>query len=264
MLSKLTWGTTSSIGEGAELSQPHGTQRHEQSLLPLVTDRLCLEQAGRRLINDISLTVADGGITTIMGPNGAGKSLLLRLLHGIITPTSGNITWAGQPLTEPVRKRQAMVFQQPVMLRRSVRSNIDFALRLRGPVKPDARDRALALANLESYQDQPARSLSGGEQQRLALARALCLEPAVLFLDEPTASLDPASVQVIEDAVKQARTNGTKIIFVTHDIAQARRLGGEIIFLHHGCVLEQTPAEQFFELPQSQPARNYLAGRIVL
>ena len=233
------------------------------SLFPGVIRNLVLDLDGERLIDGVDLDLMPGKITMVMGPNGAGKSLLLRLLHGLIPPTSGEITWGGRALDETVRQRQAMVFQRPVLLRRSVSANIDFVLGLRGAVTDGRRAEILDLVGLSDRAKQPARLLSGGEQQRLALARALALNPDVLFLDEPTASLDPASVQWIEEIVRAAQGSGTKIIFVTHDIGQARRLGDEIVFLHRGRVLEHTPAGRFFETPCSIEAREYLNGQII-
>lgn len=236
----------------------------EESMFPAVARGLVLDLDGDRLIDGIDLDLMPGKVTMVMGPNGAGKSLLLRLLHGLITPTSGDITWGGQALDETVRQRQAMVFQRPVLLRRSVAANIDFVLGLRGKAGADRRAEILELVGLADRAKQPARLLSGGEQQRLALARALAHGPDVLFLDEPTASLDPASVQWIEEIVRAAQDRGTKIIFVTHDIGQAKRLGDEIVFLHRGRLLEHTPAERFFETPVSDEAREYLNGKIIL
>lgn len=225
---------------------------------------LVLEIAGRRLIDDIDLRLTDGSITVIMGPNGAGKSLLLRLLHGMITPTAGSVLWQGAPLSDAARRCQAMVFQRPVMLRRSVAANIAFVLRLRGTAGPGRVDEILEQAGLAANAGQPARLLSGGEQQRLSLARALATQPEILFLDEPTASLDPASVLAIEEVVRAAHRDGTKIVFVTHDIGQARRLADEVVFVHRGRILEHTPAALFFDGPASESARDYLAGRIVM
>jgi tungstate transport system ATP-binding protein len=234
------------------------------SLLPGEARGLVLEVAGKRLIDGVSLRLAAGRITVVMGPNGAGKSLLLRLLHGTIAPSAGAVTWGGFPPDDSVRKRQAMVFQRPVLLRRSVAANIDFVLRLRGRFARSRCRELLGHAGLADQAAQSARLLSGGEQQRLALARALVLEPEVLFLDEPTANLDPASVATIESIVRKAHRDGTKIIFVTHDVSQARRLADEVVFLHRGRVAEQTGAAQFFDDPVSQEGRDYLAGRIVL
>ncbi len=232
--------------------------------MPLAVRGLVLDANGTRLLGPLDLTLSHGSLSVLMGPNGAGKSLLLRLLHGMIKPTSGEITWAGEPLNDDHRRRQAMVFQTPVLLRRSVAANIDFVLKQRGAAKYATRSGVLEKVGLQDKARQPARLLSGGEQQRLALARALATEPEVLFLDEPTASLDPASVLMIEEIVRAAQDQGTKVIFVTHDVGQARRLADEVIFLHRGHVLERTAAAQFFDTPNSHEAGEFLAGRIVL
>jgi len=238
---------------------------HTPPLLPAHVEGLTFtSEDGQTLIDDLELKLEPDSVSVIMGPNGAGKSLLLRLLHGLISPTSGTIGWGGQPMNDAVRQRQAMVFQRPVMLRRSVAANIDFALKLRGTASRDRRQEILAAVDLADKADQPAKSLSGGEQQRLALARALTTEPAILFLDEPTANLDPAATAAIEDIIRTAHGNGTKIVLISHDPGQARRLAHEIIFMHRGRVVEQTPAAQFFKAPGSQQAHDFLAGRLVL
>jgi len=233
-----------------------------EALLPAEARGLMLEVGGKRLIDGVDLTLRPGPLTVIMGPNGAGKSLLLRLLHGLIAPTAGEVLWAGRPMDERVRKRQAMVFQTPVLLRRSVAANIDFVLRLRGAGA--RREDILDMCGLAGQAGQPARLLSGGERQRLAIGRALALDPEVLFLDEPTSSLDPASVLAIEEIVSAARDRGTKIVFVTHDVGQAKRLADEVVFMHKGRVMEHSPAETYFDAPSSNEAEDYLAGRIVL
>ena len=233
------------------------------SLLPLSVKNLTKEIDGQRLVDNLSFEVAGAGMTVILGANGAGKSLLLRLLHGLLAPTSGTITWGGRPQDRDMRRHQAMVFQKPVLLRRSVAANIDFVLKLKGERNHARRDAILDSVALLSHARQPARLLSGGEQQRLALARALALEPDILFLDEPTASLDPASVAMIEEVVRGANNSGTKVLFVTHQLGQARRLADDVIFLHRGRLCEQGPASAFFAEPTSEPARAYLEGRIV-
>lgn len=225
---------------------------------------LCFEAGGKRLIDAVDLRIDTGPATIIMGPNGAGKTLLVRLLHGMIEPLSGQILWDGRPLDEATRKRQAMVFQTPVLLRRSVAANINFVLKLHGQSALQGVEEILQLAGLADKARQPARLLSGGERQRLAIARALATSPDVLFLDEPTASLDPASTLAIEKITRQASGRGTKIIFITHDVGQARRLADEVIFMHHGRVVEQARASDFFDNPRSSQARDYLAGKIVL
>lgn len=232
-------------------------------LLPLVTHGLTFTaDDGNRLLDAIDLTLDADRLTVIMGPNGAGKSLLLRLLHGLIAPTGGTISYAGVPLDDAIRKRQALVFQRPVLLRRSVAANIDFVLGLNGGRDRTQRDALLASVGLLDRAGQPARLLSGGEQQRLALVRALATQPGMLLLDEPTASLDPASTQMIEQITRDAQAAGIKVIFVTHDLAQARRLADEVVFLDRGKLMEITAAKSFFAAPQSEAGQAYLDGRI--
>ncbi|MEZ5843237.1 MAG: ATP-binding cassette domain-containing protein [Hyphomicrobiaceae bacterium] len=228
----------------------------------LGVEELVYEVGGRRLIDGATVTLAPDTRTVVMGPNGSGKSLLMRLVTGLIQPTAGRISWDGAPLDEAMRKRQALVFQRPVLLRRSVAENLDFVLRLRGRAEPARRDALLAEVGLEGHARQPARLLSGGEQQRLALARALATEPAVLVLDEPTANLDPASTHLIEEIVGRAHDRGTKVIWVTHDIGQARRLADDIVFLSAGRIATHAPAAMFFARPATEAARAYLEGRI--
>lgn len=225
---------------------------------------LVYEVGGRRLIDGIDLTLPRDSRTVVMGPNGAGKSLLLRLLHGLLTPSAGEIRWNDRPLDAAVRRDQAMVFQRPVLLRRSVAANIRFVLKLRGRVARDEVERLLAEVGLTDRAKQPARLLSGGEQQRLTLARALATRPRVLFLDEPTASLDPASTAAIEAIVQRAHERGTKIVFVTHNLGQARRLADDVLFMHRGRLTEHSPAATFFDQPRSQAAVAYLDDRLVL
>ena len=228
------------------------------------TRDLVFEGGGRRLVDGISATLTRDTRTIIMGPNGAGKSLLLRLLHGLIEPASGEVLWDGRRLDAHTRREQAMVFQRPVLLRRSVAANVRFALKLRGHVVADDIVRALDEVGLADRADQPARLLSGGEQQRLALARALATRPRTLFLDEPTANLDPSATAMIEAVVERAHARGTKIVFVTHDIGQARRLADDVLFLHRGRVSEHTPADLFFAKPATRAAADFLDGRLVL
>ncbi|GHF05872.1 ABC transporter ATP-binding protein [Aliiroseovarius zhejiangensis] len=236
------------------------------STAPLMTARgLCFDAGGQRLIDGIDLDIHPGRCTVIMGANGSGKSLLLRLLHGLLTPTKGEVNWQGHPLDPAARQQQAMVFQRPVMLRRSVAANLRFALSVRGVRGAERKRRegeTTALARLDALKDKPARVLSGGEQQRLAMARALICAPRMLFLDEPTASLDPASTQAIEHMIEDARASGTTILVVTHDAGQARRLGDDLIFLHDGQVAETGPAAQVLDNPQSQAAQAWLGGRL--
>lgn len=231
---------------------------------------ICLEQvsysvAGSSLLTCIDLTVPAAGISVVMGPNGAGKSTLLRLLAGLLIPTGGAIRWQRRDAANANATRLAMVFQRPVILRRSVAANIRHAiapLKLGPSVAAHRLETALTTCNLTDWRDAPARRLSGGEQQRLAMARALARHPQTMLLDEPTTSLDPAATASIEDIARTAAAAGTKIILVTHDAGQARRLAADIVFLSNGHTAEHSPAKRFFAKPASLPARDYLAGRI--
>jgi tungstate transport system ATP-binding protein len=248
------------------LSTRHnGHTMTEATILPLVVYEICYEIGGKRLLDHISFRTAAGPRTVVLGPNGAGKSLLLRLCHGLLQPSVGTITWAGEtPAT--VRHCQAMVFQRPVLLRRSTAANITYVLRLQGIPRRQRRSmmmEALELAGLLPLTAQPARVLSGGEQQRLALARAWALKPQVLFLDEPTASLDPAATRAVETLLDHIHRTGTKIIMTTHDLGQARRLADEVLFLHHGRLVEYAPASAFFSNPQSKEAAAFLEGKLL-
>jgi tungstate transport system ATP-binding protein len=234
------------------------------SLLPLRLDEVVFAVAGRRIIDGISLEFEAAPRTVIVGPNGAGKSVLLRLCHGLLQPTSGAIRWAS-PEPPGTPRRQAMVFQRPVLLRRSAAANIAYALALGGVPRAQRSDRAmdaLRRVGLDRVAQRPARTLSGGEQQRLALARAWALSPEVLFLDEPTASLDPGATHEIEKTIATMHAGGTKIVMVTHNLGQARRLGDEILFLHHGRIAERAPADRFFRQPASREAAQFLEGEL--
>jgi tungstate transport system ATP-binding protein len=234
------------------------------SILPLTLEDLTYARRGESLIDGISAALAAGPRTVILGPNGAGKSLLLRLCHGLIQPTAGRVRWCGSQGDTP-RLRQAMVFQRPVMLRRTVAGNVAFALKLRGMDREPRRQRieeTLASTGLAPLAHQSARVLSGGEQQRLALARAWALDPEVLFLDEPTASLDPAATRAVEELIERIHRGGTKIIMTTHDLGQARRLADEILFLYHGRLIEIASAQQFFAGPATREAQAFLKGEL--
>ena len=248
-------------------SSPKVGTSSQAGLLPLELKGVSFEAAGRRLIDRVDLSIAESGISVILGPNGAGKSLLLRLMHGLIGPSEGAILWGGSPMDAAIRRRQAMVFQKPVLLRRTAAANITHALGLRGIGRSERHSRAataLQLAGLAHRAFTPARVLSGGEQQRLCIARALSLEPEVLFLDEPTASLDPSSTLEIERLLVGAQHRGIKIIVVTHELGHARRLAHDVIFLHQGRVIEHQPAPSFFSRPLSEAAQIFLAGGLVI
>jgi tungstate transport system ATP-binding protein len=219
----------------------------------LELDRLGLTEGSVRIIDAISLKVG-AGRTAILGPNGAGKSSLLRLMHGLLRPSHGHLLW-------PQVLSQGMVFQRPVMLRTTALANVEYGLKLSGVSAQERRLRAgaaLARVGLSELAARPARRLSGGEQQRVALARAWALEPQVLFLDEPTASLDPSSSREVERIIREIAAGGTRIVMTTHNLGQARRIAEEVIFIDGGRVLEQTPATIFFQQPQTAAARGFL------
>ncbi len=234
-------------------------------ILPLEGRRLFVERGGRALVADVDAAFDGTAITVIMGPNGAGKTLLLKVLAGLLRPDGGAVTWAGSPPDRARAAKLGFVFQRPVMLRRSALNNVRYALWAQGVPIRDRRIRAfeaLKRASLAHLANTPARVLSGGEQQRLAIARVLATEPDVLLLDEPTSSLDPASTLAIETLVRDAREQGTKIVFVTHDIGQARRLADEVVFMAGGRIAERAPASKFFASPRSEAAHAFLHGRI--
>jgi tungstate transport system ATP-binding protein len=233
-------------------------------MLPLRLDGVCFAAGGRTIIDRVSLEIGVGPRTVILGPNGAGKSVLMRLCHGLLRPSAGAVIWQGA--ANGARPRgQAMVFQRPVMLRRSALANITYGLKLAGIAPGErvlrARD-VLEVVGLLHVAERPARVLSGGEQQRLALARAWALNPEVLFLDEPTANLDPGAARDIESIIAAIHASGTKIIMTTHNLGQARRLGDEILFLYAGRLAERAPVEQFFRQPASSEAAAFIRGEL--
>ncbi len=235
---------------------------------PLLEVRGASYASGRsRLLHQIDLSVTAGRRLVILGPNGAGKSLLLRLMHGLIPASAGEILWHGRRLDRAARHRQAMVFQRPVLLRRSVLANLRFALSVRGIGGAERATReaeALEEAHLGALARRPARVLSVGEQQRVAMARALACKPELLLLDEATASLDPAATLEIEKLVRRANDDGVTVVMVTHDIGQARRLAQDAAFLHDGRVTETGPADAVLSRPRSHAARAWIEGRLLL
>ena len=231
------------------------------SIDALTLSGVTLEHDGKQLLNGVSASISNQGITTLIGPNGAGKSLLLRVIMDLVRPTSGSVEF-GDGYSNP-----SLVFQRPVLLRRSVRANLDHALRLAKVPKASRSGRLaelLVASGLTKLAENPARSLSGGEQQRLSIARALAPTPTLLLLDEPTASLDPSATKAIEDLIGDISASGVKVILVTHNRAQAKRLAEDVLFLHNGKVTEHSQAESFFQSPQSGAARAYLSGDLLL
>jgi tungstate transport system ATP-binding protein len=233
--------------------------------LPLVLRDVRLFAREVAILDRVSLEIMPGAPTVVVGPNGAGKTTLLRVAMGLIEPTGGQVSWGGRTHVPPTRR--AIVFQRPVMLRRSAAANVEYALASAGVARnawPSRIEELLNMVGLAELGPRPARRLSGGEQQRLALARALARDPEVLFLDEPTASLDPAATKAIEDVIRSVAARNIKVVMSTHDLGEAKRLAGDVVLMHRGCVIEQTTAAEFFESPKSQEARRFIAGDLLV
>jgi tungstate transport system ATP-binding protein len=233
------------------------------SVLPLRLEGAGYAVGGKRLLSDISIRIEAGRRLVVLGANGAGKSMFLRLCHGLIDPTEGRRVWADG--TGRVNA-QAMVFQRPVLLRRSVSANLDYPLALQGmgaSARREAVARTLHRFGLSPMADRPARLLSGGEQQRLALARAWAMQPQVLFMDEPSSSLDPSATRVIEEMIEAFSVEGITIVMTTHDLGQARRLAQDVAFLHRGRLVAHQAAADFFAGPEAPEARAFLAGDLI-
>ncbi len=232
------------------------------AVLPLVLRELDYSSAGQPILEAVDLLIAGGGPSLILGANGSGKSVLMRLMHGLLKPVRGSVSWGGLSQRPG---NQAMVFQHPVMLRSSALANVAYGLKLAGMARRERIRLALEMlerVGLGALAGRSARVMSVGEQQRLALARAWALAPAVMFLDEPTASLDPAAASAVEAIIGDIAGGGCKIVMSTHNLAQARRLAHEIVFMHRGRVVEQTPAAQFFERPRSAEAAAFIQGEL--
>jgi tungstate transport system ATP-binding protein len=233
--------------------------------LPIAFERATVRAGDVTILDDISLSISSGAPTLLIGPNGSGKSTLIKLGMGLIDASEGRVSWGGRTSADGTRR--AMVFQRPVMLRRTAAENIAYALASRGTPKgerPARIDALLDQVGLRHLKDRPARRLSGGEQQRMALARALACDPEILFLDEPTASLDPSSTKAVEDIIRATAARGVKVVMASHDLGQAKRLAGDIVFLVRGRVAEQASADQFLTSPATQEAKAFLRGDLIL
>jgi tungstate transport system ATP-binding protein len=233
-------------------------------VLPVQMHNVTVRKRGKTLLGPIDLTVGQTGFTILLGPNGAGKTTLLKALHGLERLNEGRITWSAPD--ELARTLQAYVFQNPVMLRRSVRANLGYPLKILGRNKQEV-DRAVSIwagrIGLVDALDRPATRLSGGEKQKLALARALIREPEILFLDEPCSNLDGRSIKEIEMLLQTAHQSGTRLIMATHDMGQARRLATEILFLFKGRIHEAGAAPAAFDAPKTPEFKSFLNGDIL-
>ena len=233
--------------------------------LPLVLEDVSLRAGTTTILDCVSLAIMPGAPTLIVGPNGAGKTTLLRVCMGLAVPSTGRISWGGR--SDNKLERRAILFQRPVMLRRTAAANVAYALAQAGIPRGSRAERAAALlerVGLSDLAQRPARRLSGGEQQRLALARALARDPEILLLDEPTANLDPAATRSVEEIVLTAAQSGIKIVMASHDLGQVRRLAGDVIFLVRGALCERARAEDFLDHPKTLEAAAFVRGDLVI
>ena len=216
-----------------------------------------VERRGKRLLGPVTFAINDKGITAVVGPNGAGKSTLLRLMHGLERPRYGH-------LNLPIHMRpqqQAFLFQHPILLRRSVQQNLILPLKLRGVTTEIREQEVVKIATefgLNKLMEQDAFLLSGGEKQKLALARALIIKPNLLFLDEPSVNLDRASTSIIENAVKVVADQGCKVILASHSMAQVKRLSEDVLFISDGIVNGPFLVPDFLQNPPTGSAKDWL------
>ena len=239
--------------------------RAPASDLPIIFSDVDVVAGAITVLDHVSLSLDRGAPTILIGPNGSGKTTLLRAAMGLLPASRGRITWGGQEHGPPARR--AILFQRPVMLRRTAAGNVRYALASADVPRAERAARShelIAMVGLKGLERRPARRLSGGEQQRLALARALARDPAVLFLDEPSASLDPAATKAIEDLIRDIAARGVKVVMATHDLGQARRLAGDVMLLHRGRLIEHGSADAFFANPRTQEARKFITGELLV
>ena len=232
--------------------------------MAITLENVLVKRRGVTVLGPIDMNLGAAGFTIVLGPNGSGKTTLLKVLHGVERLSGGQVTWSAPDINS--RETQAYVFQKPIMLRRSVRQNLAFPLQLLKVQKSEIEDRVIDWSRrigLEDALDRPATRISGGEQQKLALARALIRDPQVLFLDEPCANLDGRSTREIEELLVASSNSGTRMIMATHDLGQARRLASDVVFLLRGNLHERSDAQAFFAAPQTNEARAFLKGDII-
>lgn len=244
------------------MSKQYFEDRHD--LTPIQFLDLSVVLGQKLILDKINCKIKSNSITAVLGPNGAGKSIFLQTINGLISIQSGRLTFNSMQNNQEIRKQQAMVFQTPVLLRRTVMANMQFVSNLRNKKSNQLPKNLLDKVGLEGYEKKPARLLSGGEKQRLSMARALIVNPNLLLLDEPTANLDPYSLNLIEDLVLEENSIGKTVIFTTHDMSQAKRLATDVIFLNKGKVLEQTVSKTFFKNPKTFEAQKYINGEILI
>jgi tungstate transport system ATP-binding protein len=242
-----------------------------------MTALLELEKVTRRFgdveaLGGVSLEVDRGQIVGLLGPSGSGKTTLLRLSGMLDSPSEGRVLFDGKEVNArgdrdlDTRRRIAMILQKPVVFRGSVLRNATYGLRVRKVDADEAcrrAEEALGSVGLGGLAGRTASTLSGGEVQRLAFARAAVLRPELMLLDEFTANLDPANIAMLEKGVRAFRESGGTVVMVTHNLAQARRLADRVCLLLGGKLAETGPSKEFFDSPKTKPARDFLDGTMV-
>ena len=236
--------------------------QNKTTYLTLRGDGLVLIRDGKTVVSEADITVSSGLITGLIGANGSGKTSLVMMLAGLIRPHQGGVNLTDHNGQVASRKHIGLMMQKPVIMRRSVYRNCEYvlsALDVPAAARQDRIMSGLAIMELEHYANQDARTLSSGEQQRLALARVLMADPGVLLCDEATSNLDPKSTRMIENVIMEKAASGLPVLWVTHNLAQLRRIAGQVVFMHQGAILANQDTDQFFHAPSCHEASEYLA-----
>lgn len=252
-----------SLATGHDETRPgtggSGAQRERAHASLIALDDVSVRFGDVQALDRVTLRVGDGEFIALVGPNGSGKTTLLRTLHGLLRHQ-------GKRRVSPGAGRQAMVFQRPFVMHLSVRSSLRLALWLADVPRAQWDERisdALRRVDLRGIEQRPSRALSGGQQQRLALARAWAVKPKLLFLDEPTASLDPASKAEVEAVLSSFAAEGMTLVMSTHNLGQAKRLTSRVIYLEAGAIHADLPTKEFFTSGRLQgPAQRFLKGEM--
>ena len=219
-----------------------------------------------KALDNLTFKAESGKVIVILGVNGAGKTTLLRISAGLEKPDKGSIYFNDDPITDKdLRQIATLVFQRTAMFSMSVYDNLAYGLRLRGKKDSEIKEKiikALHDVGLDNFEKRKAKRTSGGEQQRIALARAFLLEPKILLLDEPTANLDPRIAIIIEKAIMKRKSRENIIVTATHNLSQAKRLGDEIVHIHGGKIVEMGSAEELFGNPKNELTRKFINGEL--
>ncbi|MDI9475417.1 MAG: ATP-binding cassette domain-containing protein [Natronincolaceae bacterium] len=224
--------------------------------------------SGRCVLNIENQRIKKGSFLGIIGPNGAGKSTLVKIIAGLVEAGNGTVSYNGSGLNTAVQQNMTLVFQRPYLLRTTVFNNIAYPLVVRKVKRQEISDRVNSVMeslDIRSLKDQKAWTLSGGETQKVALARAIVINPSLLLLDEPTANIDPGSILVMEENIKKFHEQGNStVIVVTHNLQQGKRLCDDIAFMHKGEIIESGSADDVFNHPKNILTEKFIAGEILI